>query len=76
MSERGLAFTTVLAAIVTAYLAIAGTVLDGAAATAADHAVVTLVKVLFGGGAIVTLGLLAALARLDDETVQEKQPTA
>ena len=75
MSKRGLAFTTVLAAIITAYLVIVGAVLDRAATSPADHAVVTLVKVLFGAAALVTLGLLAALARLDDETSRRADET-
>ena len=68
MSKRGLAFTTVLTAIIAAYLVVVAVVLEHAAVTSADHAVVTLVKVLLGAAVLVTLGLLAALARLDDET--------
>ena len=76
MSKRGLAFTTVIAAIVTVYFLIAAAVRGAAASTSADHAVVTLVKVLCGATAIVALGLVAALARLDDETAREEQSAA
>jgi len=75
MSKRGLAFTTVLAVIITAYLVIVAAVLDSAATSSADHAVVTLVKVLLGATALVALGLLAALARLDDETARPTDET-
>jgi len=75
MSKRGLAFTTVLAVIITAYLVIVAAVLDSAATSSADHAVVTLVKVLLGAAALVALGLLVALARLDDETARPADET-
>ena len=75
MSKRGLTFTTVLAVIITAYLVIVAAVLDSAATSSADHAVVTLVKVLLGATALVALGLLAALARLDDETARPTDET-
>jgi hypothetical protein len=64
---------TVLAATLTAYFAIVTAVLDRGAATAVDQAVVTLMKVALGATVILTLGLLAGLAHLDDQDAAEEK---